>query len=68
MAGFYGLIGFVWLIAQGVEDQTGLGWVWVLLFITVPAGSVLGGVLGNLVTNRLIKSSSEDKVVRSNDI
>ena len=44
--GFYGLFGIVWLLSLGLEDQTGLGWTWVLAFVTVPVGSLFGSFLG----------------------
>jgi hypothetical protein len=65
--GFYGLFGVIWLVGQTVEDQTGLGWTWVLSFISVPLGALLGGFAGYFVLKRFINSASENEGAVSDD-
>ena len=51
--GLYGLFFIVQIIALGVEDQTKFGWTWILVFITVPVGVLVGGVLGYFMSIKL---------------
>jgi hypothetical protein len=46
LIGFWGLFVVSWMLAQVVEDQTSLGWLWVLALITTPLGAIVGGVYG----------------------
>lgn len=46
LIGFWGLFVVSWMLAQIVEDQTSLGWLWVFSLITTPLGAIVGGVFG----------------------
>lgn len=46
----------LFLISLFIEDQTALGWVWILYLLAVPFGAVLGGVLGFLHVGKFLQS------------
>ncbi|WP_421131821.1 hypothetical protein [Alteromonas sp. A079] len=46
IAAFFVLFVGTYLVSLFIEDQTALGWVWVLYILCVPAGALAGLPLG----------------------
>jgi len=46
IAAFFTLFAGTYLVSLFIEDQTALGWVWVLYILCVPAGALVGLPLG----------------------
>ncbi|MBR9783896.1 MAG: hypothetical protein GYB34_05975 [Gammaproteobacteria bacterium] len=53
--GVIGLFVTTALLAQGVEDPSAFGWVWVLMFVTAPIGAFLGSIFGFMLHRRYIE-------------
>lgn len=46
IAAFFALFAGTYLVSLFIDDQTALGWVWVLYILGVPAGALAGLPLG----------------------